>query len=146
MQGVPLTTQEKQKFLAKLKPSNGTVAKACRAINISRQTAYEHRKHDADFSAAWDDVIASVVDEAERELYQRAVKGEKRPDGTYRKSDRLLEFFLKGNRAEKYRERMDVNNHHSGSVDVNFEAAAREIYGISDSTSDAGSGDADRTS
>lgn len=136
MQGKPLETQQKQKFLARLKSSHGNVSAACKSIGISRNAAYDHKKTDADFSAAWEEVIESVVDEAEKELFVRSVKGWSEPVfykgeivGTIRKkSDRLLEFFLKGNRAEKFRERLDLNAHHSGSLDVNIQASIDKIY------------------
>jgi hypothetical protein len=136
MQGHPLTTQDKQKFLAKLKSSHGNVAAACRAIKISRGAAYEHKKTDADFSAGWEEVLQSVYDEAEKELYVRSVKGWREAvwhkgevvGYVIKKSDRLLEFFLKGNRAEKFRERLDLNAHHTGNLDVNLQASIDKIY------------------
>jgi hypothetical protein len=137
MHGKPLDAQLKQKFLAKLKATHGNVSKACQIIQISRNAAYEHKRTDADFSAAWDQVLESVYDEMEQELYNRSVKGWNEPVfykgdivGTIRKkSDRLLEFALKGNRAEKFRERLDINNHHSGSLDVNLQATIDSVYG-----------------
>lgn len=136
MQGQPLDTQQKQKFLARLKSSHGNVSAACKSILISRNTAYEHKKIDADFSAAWEEVLAALYDDAEKELFVRSVKGWREPvfykgdivGSIRKKSDRLLEFFLKGNRAEKFRERLDLNAHHTGSLDVNIQATIDKIY------------------
>lgn len=129
MQGQPLSPQEKQKFLAKLRTTHGNVSRAAQAAGISRSVAYDHKKSDTDFSEAWENVIASVYDEAEQELFRRAVTGWKRhKDGPKEKSDRLLEFMLKGNRAEKFRERLDLNAHHTGTLDHNIQFTIDKIY------------------
>ncbi len=128
-----LTPIQKTNFLAKLKTTHGNVSKASQAIKINRSTAYLHRAKDADFAAAWDDILASVYDAAEGELYKRAVVGWKEePGGPTKKSDRLLEFFLKGNRAEKFRERFDINQQVSGSLDLNIQATIDQIYASTD--------------
>ena len=134
---LPLSPQQKGKFLQKLKNTYGNVSKAAQAIKIGRTAAYSHKAKDSDFSAAWDDILASVYDEAELELYRRAVVGWKdSPDGPKRKSDRLLEFFLKGNRAEKFRERFDVNQNVTGSLDLNIQATINQIYADTDTPED----------
>ena len=136
MQGIELTSQEKQKFLRKLVTTAGNVTKAAQAIRISRNTAYDHKKANADFAQAWNDVIEAVADQMEQEVFRRAVKGVLEPIyykgqmvAKIRKfSDRLLEFGLKGKRPEVYRERLDLNAHHSGSLDVNIQATIDQIY------------------
>lgn len=148
MQGRALTPHEKQKFLAKLRANAGNISKAAQAIQISRVTAYEHKKTDADFSQAWDNVIDDVIDAMEQELHRRAVKGVQEPVfykgemvAKVRKfSDRLLEFALKGKRPEIYRERLDINNHHSGALDVGIQATIDSVYGSSGPESLAGDG------
>jgi hypothetical protein len=124
-----LSIQQKGKFLKKLKTTHGNVSKAATGIGIGRSTAYLHKSKDADFSAAWDDILASVYDEMEAELYRRAVVGEVDREGIRKKSDRLLEFALKGNRAEKFRERYDVNQHVTGSLDVSIQHTIDQVYG-----------------
>lgn len=140
-----LSAQQKGKFLAKLKSTHGNVSKAANGIKISRTAAYSHKNKDADFSAAWDDILASVYDVAEAELFKRAVTGWKdEPGGPTKKSDRLLEFFLKGNRAEKFRERFDVNQNVTGSLDLNIQATINQVYGDAepdDTTASASSDD-----
>lgn len=136
-----LTSKQKQDFLAKLKSTNGNVSRAARAAKISRAGAYVLKNKDADFAAAWDDVLASVYDEMEQELYRRAVTGWKEPvfykgdkiADIRKKSDRLLEFALKGNRAEKFRERFDVNQNIAGVLDLNIQATINQIYADPDS-------------
>lgn len=138
MQGIPLTLDQKQKFLARLRSARGNVSRACKAIGISRAVAYIHKKDDADFSGAWEQVLAALVDEAEQELHIRAVKGWREPvvykgevvkgQSVIKKSDRLLEFFLKGNRPEKYRERIDLSATHTGSLDVALQASIDKVY------------------
>lgn len=123
-----LSTQQKAAFLQKLKTTHGNVSRAVNAVKLSRSALYQLKARDADFSQAWNDVLASVYDEMESELYKRAVTGIVDKDGIRRKSDRLLEFALKGNRAEKFRERYDVNQHVSGVLDVSLQSAIDDIY------------------
>lgn len=137
MQGKPLEPQQKQKFLAKLLASAGNVSKAAKAAGVVRNTAYDHKKADADFSTAWDNVINQVVDAMEEELYRRSTKGVLEPVfykgemvAKIRKfSDRLLEFGLKGKRPDVYRERFDVNQNVTGSLDLNLQATINQVYG-----------------
>lgn len=137
MQGVDLTAQQKQDFLRKLLSTCGNIAKACRAAKVSRSAIYEHREKNADFGKAWDEVLDEVADAAEQELYRRGVKGVLEPVwykgakvGNIRKfSDRCLEAYLRAHRPDKYRERIDINNRHSGQLNVNIEAEIDRLYG-----------------
>lgn len=130
MQGVSLTINEKAAFLKKLASSAGNVSKAAQAARIARSSAYDYKKSDSDFSAAWDDVIEQVADAAEEELYRRAVKGVREPVfykgqkvASVRKfSDRALEAFLRANRPNKYRERMELNINVPALSDEELEA------------------------
>lgn len=141
MQGVPLTTNQKQKFLAKLATSAGNVSKAAKAAGISRSATYVAKTTDADFSVSWENVINTVVDAMEEELHRRAAKGVLEPVfykgemvAKIRKySDRLLEFALKGKRPDVYRERFDVNQNVTGSLDLNIQATINQVYGDADS-------------
>jgi hypothetical protein len=40
---------------------------------INRPTAYEHRKQNSAFAAAWDDAIAESIDELGAEAFRRAM-------------------------------------------------------------------------
>lgn len=135
VQGREITSEDLAKFLQKLKSTNGNVSKACQAAKIARKTAYEHRKKNEEFAALWDEALETTYDAMEEEMYRRAVKGVVEPlihKGQIVKddngkpimirkfSDRLLEFALKGNRPEKFRERVDINNNHSGSLEIDL--------------------------
>jgi hypothetical protein len=148
--GIPITIQDKGKFLKKLLSTHGNVARACRAIKISRNAAYDHRKIDPDFGAAWDEILETVADEMEQELVRRSTKGYLEPVfyqgqeiAQIRKfSDKLLEVGLKAKRPEKYRERLDLNANHSGALDHNIQIVIDQVYG-NDDTNAADDGPAD---
>lgn len=101
----------------------GMVSKACEAIGICRNTAYQERQRNEDFALAWHDIEERTTEVMEREAYRRAVEGVTEPvvsAGQYvtdvqKFSDRLLEFMLKSRRPERYRDRVSVD--HSGSVE-----------------------------
>jgi len=156
-QGKGLTPDEKAKFIQKLKLTGGNVSAACKAVKRSRNALYENKKTDADFSAAWDEACESVYDSMEQEMYRRAVKGVTKPlifkgqivkddDGNpimiREYSDRLLEFALKGNRPEKFRDRLDVNQTVQGALDVNIESEIDKLYGDEPDNSESVTGDA----
>lgn len=137
MQGNPLTAEEKELFLIKLRSFKGNISKAARSIKRSRSALYEQKKEDTEFGDAWEEIIESLIDDAEGELYRRAVKGVIKKH--YYKgveiakfkeySDTLLMFWLKGKRPEVYRERFDIDTNISGSLDVSIEKAIDKIYG-----------------
>jgi hypothetical protein len=95
---------------------DGRVYRACEVAGVSRVTAYEHKKQFADFSHAWDAVVDRFLDNAEAELYRRAVMGWEEPVyqggeevGTVRKhSDKCLEMLLKGRRRDVYGDQVKV--------------------------------------
>lgn len=108
-------------FLAALEAGRGTVADACSAVGIHRQTAYDLKHANEAFRLAWEEVQERVTDELEREAVLRATEGREEvvgvsksgiPITTTRRSDRLLEFLLKGRRRVVYGES-------KGSVQVN---------------------------
>lgn len=109
----------KEIFIAALEKSPN-VAAAARKAKISRQHAYAARKDDAGFAAAWDEALKLAIDNAEGEMWRRAVKGTLKPVfhrgkrcGTIREySDTLLIFALKAHRPEKYRE--TIRSEHTG--------------------------------
>ena len=105
------TPEKREKFLIALgKMPN--ISSACRQVGIARHTAYNHRKTDAEFKAAWDDAIEIGVDALEEVAMKRAKK----------ESDTLLIFLLKAHRPEKYRER--VEQQHSGEIAVRVTRSA----------------------
>lgn len=96
------------------------VSAAARAAKVSRQWAYQMREEDPDFAAAWDEALQISLDDAEGELYRRAVKGTLKPVfqggekvGSVREySDTLLIFLLKAHKPDVYRE--TTRNEHTG--------------------------------
>lgn len=140
IQGKELTADEKAKFIKKLKSTHGNVSRACRAVGISRTAAYDHKKADENFARLWDETIEAVSDEMEREAYRRAVQGTIKPVyykgekvGEIREfSDSLLQFMLKGNRPEKFRERFDIDQNIKGHLDISIDREIDSIYGDDD--------------
>jgi hypothetical protein len=87
-----------EEFLAALEQAPN-VSKACRAAEVSRQTAYRTRHEDPAFAASWDEAIDASLDGLEEAAFSRAK----------RESDTLTIFLLKSHRPERYRERQDLN-------------------------------------
>jgi hypothetical protein len=117
-------------FLRELR-KRGNVSDAARKARIDRTTAYRWRDAEPEFAAAWDEAIEHAIDVMESEAYRRAVEGVDEPVfgrigkdqdgevGTIRKySDALMNTLLKAHRPEKYRERVDVQQH--GKVEIEF--------------------------
>jgi len=65
----------KARFLASLArvPS---VKQAARFAGISRRAAYDARKRDESFAAAWDAAIAASIDEVEAKVLEAGLKGD----------------------------------------------------------------------
>jgi hypothetical protein len=81
----------KAKFLSELSLSPN-VARAARAVGVARSHAYAEKQVDAEFSQAWDDVLAEAVDDVESAVFTRART----------ESDTLAIFLLKSHRPETY--------------------------------------------
>lgn len=92
----------------------GNVTDACKAANVSRVTAYEHKKNDAAFAEEWEAALQQAADVLEREAWRRATEGVEEPQffrgkvcGYVRKySDLLLIFLMKACNPAKYREKV----------------------------------------
>lgn len=93
------TSWSKDDFLAALE-SGGTIADACRVVEISRSTAYRAKEADPEFSAKWDENDQRVIDDLERVAFKRATEG----------SDRLIEFLLRAKKPDVYRERLSIED------------------------------------
>lgn len=116
MGNMKLTPEKLTAFCAAL-AETGIVAKACKAVDISRVTAYEWRDEIPEFAAAWDKALQVGISALEDEAHRRAFDGT--DEGVYHQgvlmdtqkkySDTLAIFLLKAHRPEKYRERSDVN-------------------------------------
>ena len=79
----------------------GIVTEACAAASVSRTPAYELRKEDEEFAAAWDAALEVAADGLESVMHQRLAE----PMGN-RGSDVLLMFALKAMRPDRYREKV----------------------------------------
>lgn len=114
-----LTPEKLNAFCAAL-ATTGIVADACRAVDISRVTAYQWRDEIPEFAAAWDKALQIGITALEDEAHRRAFTGFDEPVfhqgiecGKVRKhSDTLAIFLLKAHRPEKYREnsRVEIGN------------------------------------
>lgn len=87
-----------------------------KGVKINRRSLYEWRDRDEAFADAWDvasDEASDVLEDAAR---RRAVDGDEEPvffEGEkigvkHRRSDRLLEFLLKGRRPEIFGDRLAI--------------------------------------
>lgn len=93
----------------------GTVTAACKAVGISRDTAYQRRRIDADFKALWDAAEQAVTEVLEKTLVEIA------QDFDHKGQVRALEIALKSRRPEKYRE--SVKLEHGGTITHEIEVA-----------------------
>jgi hypothetical protein len=137
--GTKRTPEKEVAFLAAL-AETCSVSHACRAVGIVRTTAYDWRREDPVFAAAWERAKAVGVAALEDEAVRRAHEGVDEPvfyqgraSGTVRKySDTLLIFLLKGHKPETYRER--VSNEISGPlgspVQIDVSQTATRVAGI----------------
>jgi hypothetical protein len=104
------TPKKRELFLAALAEGCSITAACDRAV-IVRSTAYDWRKADAKFAAAWDVAIEAGTDTLEDSALKRAKES----------SDTFLIFLLKARRPDKYKDR--VSTEHSGSLAVRHEDA-----------------------
>lgn len=124
MLGMKLTPEKLIAFCAAL-AETCNVGKACAAVGISRQTAYNWRENDPEFAAAWERAMKAGLLGLEDEAHRRAFEGVDEPVfykgdecGTVRKySDTLTIFLLKAHDPEKYRENSKLEL--SGSLALN---------------------------
>ena len=115
-----------------------TVSHAAEIAGFARQTLYERKALDADFSAAWDEAHEAGTEAMEQEAKRRAIEGTIKPltsrgevvwasqkDGQivtadtegarllpvmlHEYSDTLLIFLLKGRKPEVYRENVNIS-------------------------------------
>lgn len=94
----------------------GHVGNSCEAANVSRATVYNHRRDDQAFASQWDQAISDAAWTLEDEATRRARDGVDEPIfyrdtliGSQKKySDTLLMFLLKGNRPEKFSDKLTI--------------------------------------
>lgn len=116
------------------------VSKACVAVGITRQTAYEWRREIPEFAEAWKRAVEVGTSVLEDEAIRRAQEGWDEPVfhqgaqcGTVRKySDTLLIFALKAHNPEKYRDnhRMELTGADGGPVVITESERAARVSAI----------------
>ena len=108
---VVLTREKRATFLVVLEET-GNVSRACKAVNISRQSAYARKAKGGKFTELWNEAIDNYVDGLEAEVDRRAFEGNKKPmfhrgekvGDITEYSDLLAMFRLKGLKPDMYRE------------------------------------------
>lgn len=133
-------TPEKATAFCAALAETGIVGKACKAVEISRRTAYNWREEHPEFAKAWDSALKIGVSALEDEAHRRAFEGIEEPVfhqgevcGTVRKySDTLAIFLLKAHAPEKYREntRMELTGADGGPVRISDTERAARIAAI----------------
>lgn len=137
--GSPLDNWE-QAFIEALKDIP-VVRRACDVAGVSRATAYRHKADDEAFSVAWDTALEEGADLIEESAWDLAVNGREEITETYDKEGkvvrrtikvvhdtRLHELLLKGQKAEKYVDRLRLGKDPDDQdVDQEILGAAREI-------------------
>lgn len=103
------TIERKMAFLAAL-ATTCNITKACKAVDISRQTVYDERDEDPAFAEAWEKALERGADVLEDMAKERAFDGVDEPvfyqgdvSGTVKRySDTLAVLLLKGAKPNKY--------------------------------------------
>ena len=102
--------REKEFFAALSK--NPNVGDACLASNMPRSYVYKQRKENPEFAEKFDEAVQLGIQACEDRAQELAFKGIKRDvyyqgnkvGEQWEPSERLVEFWLKANKPEKYRE------------------------------------------
>ena len=79
---------------------------AARGAGVSYSSAQQHRQRFPDFAARWLEAEEIAICRLEAEAWKRALAS----------SDTMMNFLLKANKPEKYREQYETK--HAGSVEV----------------------------
>ena len=117
--GRRITADEWDQFFEAIVTSGGNVSRACERVRITRNTVYDKRDNDPVFAARLAEARERGVDTLEDEAVRRAFEGVEEPVGFFQGvsyevrtnySDALIQFLLKGNRPNKYRERISTEN------------------------------------
>lgn len=117
--GRRLTPDEWDQFLEAVVTSGGNVSRACERCKVTRMTVYNKRDSEPEFAARLELAKERGVDVLEDEAVRRAFEGVEEPVGFFQGvsyevrtnySDALIQFLLKGNRPNKYRERISTEN------------------------------------
>ncbi len=130
---VPFDERARRVFLEALQRT-GMVGISADAAGVRHQTVYRMTKKNEYFAEMYQEALCAYRDGIEKEAHRRAVDGVKKGVwyrgarvGTEREySDSLMQTLLKGNRPEKYRDRLDVDARVIAGVMVIATADAQE--------------------
>lgn len=126
---VPKTVDEWDGFLAKVAMAGGNVSRACETCQISRVAVWNKEKTDPTFKTRLDEARKLGIEVLEEECVRRAFEGVEEPVGFFQGvsyevrtnySDTLIQFLLRGNKPEKFRERTENIN-----MNLNLDLAGR---------------------
>jgi hypothetical protein len=120
-QRTTLTKRKREIFLKALE-TNGSIAAACRVIDVTSRTIEKTRKNNRYFDAQVSEAIVRAVGRLEEEAWKRAVEGDEsfvvsqgrvvryqgKPLIERKKSDRLMEMLLRANGGDKYKNKSEV--------------------------------------
>ncbi len=134
----------KDKLVEAYAANAASIAPACLAAGVSRSTYKRWRKEDAEFASRLEEAYEAAVDEAEAEVRRRGVHGveepvvhkgalmyltdsrglfvldddlERIPLTVNKKSDRMLELYVRANR-DQYRDRKEAVVKFEGGIAV----------------------------
>ena len=105
-----VTPAGRRKRFLEILQQTGNVSRAAREAGLSRQAVYARREKDTAFAEAWEEALASALDDLEEVLLARAREGVDKPVhfqgrqvGTVRTySDQLAMFLLKARRPDVF--------------------------------------------
>ena len=119
-----VTPIKKIEFLEHFKDT-GNVTVSARAIGTARQNVYVWINEDPDFAKSFENAKEEALDLLEKEIQRRGFEGDEKQyfdkEGNVSSiqrqySDTLAIFFMKGNRPDKYKDRVEQEN--KGAVEI----------------------------
>jgi len=145
MKSLKFTKDRREAFLRAL-ADTGIVSLAAGIAGITRARAYQVRKADLLFAAAWEEAEEQAADRLEAEAWRRAVAGVPEPivsagkivrddDGQpiaiRRYSDALMIALLKARRPERFKDRAVVEHDIADGLADRLEAARQRAIAAS---------------
>lgn len=116
---MPALTKKRMKTFLKALCEGGSVSEGAKKAGVGRTQLYKKRKENKEFEMLWEDALEQGTDFLEDVAKNRAVEG----------SDTLLIFLLKGRRPEKFRERFDIDQKVSATLEVSIANKIDSVYG-----------------
>lgn len=121
------TLKKRKKFLEAY-IEEGTITHAAARVGINRATPYDWIKNDPEFAAEFERAKEAVGDKLEKEAIRRACEGINKPiyykgqkvDTIKEYSDTLLIFLLKGQKPEKFGDKITQEISGPGGGPIQF--------------------------